>query len=400
MLFRDVVGQQEIKERLLKIAKEKRVGHALLFSGREGTGKLVLAIAFARYLNCKNPGEHDACGQCISCIKFSKLEHPDLHFVFPVASQKDKKKEGGTNSGTSSGKGAEKPAKNTVDKDPVSDDFIHLWREAVLANPYMRLFQWYEHIGIENKQGFISRKESRQIIRKLSYKNFEGSFKVMIIWMAEKMNIHAANALLKMFEEPYPGTLFILITEDASQIIPTILSRTQLIKIPAIDRKSLKQAMQENHAVDDKEKADDLVKLADGNYLNLIELIEESEETNYHFNMFVKMMRLCYSLDITGISSWVDDMAAQGREGQKRFFQYALRILRGNFILNIRAGDIDLLSEEEKDFSGNFSKFVHSGNIFALCDEFSRAFVHVEYNGYSRLIFFDLALKTARLLKT
>ena len=376
MLFKEIVGQTAVKGRLLKIVKEKRVGHAMLFAGREGAGMLGLAIAFARYLNCKNPQEDDSCLECPSCRKYSKLQHPDLHFVFPVA----KKKEG--------------------EKDPVSDDFISLWRESVLSNPYMRLFQWLEYLGVENKQGFISKNDSLQILKKLALKSFEAEYKVMIIWMAEKMNLQAANKLLKILEEPPWGTLFLLITEDPGQIIPTILSRTEQIRIPKIDQESMERAIRENHGIQNEKLAANIVRLADGNYLRMIELLDESEEAGYLFNMFVKLMRLCFIPDFVGIASWIDDIAVQGRERQKQFFQYALRIIRGNFIINIEAGNIDLLSKEERDFSDRFSKFVNIRNISAFYEEFSKASLHIEYNGYSRLVFFDLAVKTARLLKT
>ena len=376
MLFKDIVGQSEIKSGLLRIVKEQRVGHAMLFAGREGAGMLGLAIAFARYLNCKDPREDDSCLECSSCRKYGKLQHPDLHFVFPVAKKKD------------------------GEKDPVSDDFISLWRESVLSNPYMRLFQWLEYLGVENRQGFISKNESLQILKKLSLKSFEAEYKVMIIWMAEKMNLQASNKLLKILEEPPSGTLFLMITEDPGQIIPTILSRAQQIRIPKIDQDSMGRAISENHGIKDEKLAGQLIRLADGNYLRLIELLDESEEAGYHFSMFVKLMRLCFVPDFVGISSWIDDIAVQGRERQKQFFQYALRIIRGNFILNIEAGNIDLLSKEEKDFSVKFSKFVNIRNIASFYEEFSKASLHIEYNGYSRLIFFDLAVKTARLLKT
>ena len=375
MLFKEIIGQKEIITNLLKMATEQRVGHALLFSGSEGTGKLGLAIAFARYLNCENPGETDSCQECSSCRKYSKLIHPDLHFVFPVAATK--------NSGNN----------------PVSDDFLPAWRESLFLNPYMRLFQWYEYMGIENKQGSISKNESLQIIRKLSLKNFEATYKVMIIWMAEKMNIFAANKLLKILEEPPQNTVFILITEAADQIIPTILSRARIIEIPRIDKISMGNAIRDRHDIQDHKRIDDFIRLADGNYLQLMEAVKETEETRYHFDMFVRFMRICFSIDIVGISSWIDEMAKPGREVQKQFFQYALRLIRGNFILNVKAGDIDLLSDEEKDFSSRFSKFIHPGNVLSIYDELNKASAHIEYNGYSRLIFFDLALKMAKLLK-
>jgi DNA polymerase III subunit delta' len=376
MLFKEIIGQKETKDRLLQLAKEERVGHAMLFAGREGSGKLALAIAFARYINCKNRGEDDSCNECSSCRKYSKLVHPDLHLVFPVAETK------------SSG------------KNPVSDDFLASWREFVLASPYMRPFQWYEYAGIDKKQGSISKNESLQIIRKLSFKNFEAPYKVVLIWMAEKMNLPAANKLLKILEEPPPGTVFLLVAEDAGQIIPTILSRTQLIRVPGIDPASMGTALEERHGIKDRERIDSLVRISGGNYLQLLGSLEKNEETSFHFDRFVMLMRLCFSLDLPGISGWIDDMADRGREKHKQFLQYALRMIRGNFMRNITGGDLDRLSEEERNFSTRFSAYVNSGNVFAIYNEFNIAFAHIEYNGNGRLIFFDLAIKMARLLKT
>ncbi len=375
MQFKDITGQTEIKARLLNVVREKRIGHAMLFTGREGTGMLGLAIAFARYLNCKDPGETDSCESCSSCRKYGKLQHPDLHFVFPVARKK------------------------TGDKDPVSDDFLPLWREKVLENHYMRLFQWLEYLGVENKQGLIGRSESMQILKKLSLKSYEADYKVMIIWMAEKMNAAAANKLLKLLEEPPPNTVFILISEEPGQILPTILSRTQQMRIPKIDQESMKKALSEIHGIKGEDSAGNIIRLADGNYLRLLELADKSEEAGYHFSMFVRLMRLCFIPDFVGVSAWIEEIASHGREKQKHFFQDALRIIRGNFIMNTGAVNIDLLSDEERDFSEKFSKFVHEGNIFALNEEFSKASAHIEFNGYSRLVLFDLAVKTARLLK-
>jgi DNA polymerase III subunit delta' len=376
MLFSEITGQDEVKTRLIQVARQQKVGHALLFAGHEGTGKLALAIAFARYLNCENRGDADSCMECNSCRKYSQLIHPDLHFVFPVASTKD------------SG------------KDPVSDDFLPRWRECVIANPYMSLFQWYENIGIENKQGSISKNESLQIIKKLSFKNFEAVYKVMIIWMAEKMNIFASSKLLKILEEPPRNTVFILISENPGQIIPTISSRCQLIKINKIDKRSMEQAIRQKTGITEQDRLDELVRMSDGNYLQLLESLEGAEDKRHNFEMFIKLMRLCFAIDIPGISGWIDGMAGRGREKQKQFLQYALHITRGNFMLNIKAGNIDLLSGEEKDFAAKFSAFIHQGNVHSFYDELNKAYSHIEFNGYSRLIFFDLALRIAKLLKT
>jgi DNA polymerase III subunit delta' len=374
MLFKQISGQKQVKSRLLQAVKQKKVGHALLLAGPEGSGSLALAIAFARYLNCENRGEEDSCDACSTCRKYSRLIHPDLHLVFPVA---ETKKSG---------------------KKPVSDDYLQLWRESVLANPYMSLSQWHEAMGTENKQSFISRHESRNIIKKLSLKNFEAVYKVMIIWTADRMNIEAASTLLKILEEPPANTLFILLTGDVSQIVPTILSRAQLIKIPGIDQESMRHAVMEK-GITGEGRIEEIVRQADGNYLNMLVATQETAETSFHTEMFISLMRLCFSVDIVGISAWIDKIADRGRETQKHFLKYALHMIRGNYILNIRAGNIDLLSGEEREFSSKFSSFIHGDNVFALSEELNKASLHIEYNGYSRLIFFDLALKIIKLLK-
>jgi len=375
MFFKDVTGCRELKENLLQIAGRERVPHSILFTGRQGTGALALAIAFAQYLNCGNRQPEDACGECSQCRKYARLEHPDLHFVFPVA----RKKEG--------------------PREPVSDDYITMWRQAVLENHYLSLYMWLEAMGVENKQGFISRNESVQILKKLALKSFEARYKVMVIWMAEKMNPHAAGTLLKILEEPPPGTVFLLIAEDTDQILPTILSRTQIFRVPGLDR-DLTESIMTDMGVDDPARAERLLRLSEGSHLKLQELVNEDDQATYNFSMFVQFMRLCYVPDFVGVTKWTEEMAARGRERQKHFLNDALRLIRGNFILNIEAGDMDLLTEEEKEWSAKFSQFIHQGNIFSLCDEFSRASVHIEHNGYSRLVLFDLAIKTARLLKT
>jgi DNA polymerase III subunit delta' len=381
MLFQEITGQADIKQKLIQAVKNNRVSHAMLFTGMEGAGMLGLAIAFATYLNCENPLPDDSCNECPSCRKYGKLIHPDLHFVFPVA-------------------GRPKETEKSEGKSVVSDDFLATWRESVLANPYMSLFQWYVQMGIENKQGSISREESRQIIKKLSLKSFEARYKVMIIWMAEKMNISASNTLLKLFEEPPPNTIFILIAEDPGQLLTTILSRCQFIRVPPIARADMEDAIRKVHGIDDQDQVDGLARLADGSYMKLLEAINEGSDVKHHLEMFISFMRLCYMPDITGIGSWVETISGQGREKQKQFLKYALRIIRGSLMLNVGVAEIDLLSEQERDFSVKFSKFMHPGNVGFIYEEFNKASIHIESNGYNRLIFFDLAIKTARLLKS
>ena len=211
MLFREVLGHNELKERLIRTVTEERIHHAQMFVGPPGSGKLALALAYARYISCQQRGESDACGSCPSCLKYDKLAHPDLHFVYPVMTNKQ------------------------VTKNPVSDHFIESWRKAIGENPYLSENQWYEAIGAENKQGYISRQESTEILRKISLKSYESEYKTMIIWLPEKMNRSSANTLLKMIEEPPPKTLFLMITQNTEIILPTILSLAQIIRVPPLD---------------------------------------------------------------------------------------------------------------------------------------------------------------------
>ncbi len=377
MFFRDIAGHNDIKQKLLNTIKGERISHALLFAGPEGNGKLALAVAYAQYLSCTDKKEDDSCGICPSCKKYLKLIHPDLHFVFPVIKNKKLSK-------------------------PVSDDYITAWREFLLDTPYHGFNLWLDYMGTENQQASIYTEESHQIIKKLSFKTYEAEYKVMIIWMPEKMNVTASNKLLKMIEEPPPKTLFILVTENAEQIIKTILSRTQLVKIPKVDELSMFNSIKENHDLDEV-RINDIVKLANGNYLRANEIIKyDNDDTNIYFSLFAEMMRLCYSLKFVEISEWVDKLSSSGREKQKIFLKYALKMLRENLIMGLNIENNEEIANvtiKEKEFSEKFCQFIHQKNIHLLSEEFNKAFSHIERNGYDRLVFLDLSIKTARLLK-
>ncbi len=377
MFFRDIAGHENIKQKLLYTIKGERVSHALLFAGPEGNGKLALSVAYAQYLSCSHKKENDSCGECPSCKKYTKLIHPDLHFVFPVIKTKKLSK-------------------------PVSDDYIIKWREFLLDTPYHGFNLWLDYMGTENQQASIYTEESHQIIKKLNFKTYEAEYKVMIIWMPEKMNVTASNKLLKLIEEPPPKTLFILVTENTEQIIKTILSRTQIIKIPKVDDRSVFNAIKENHKLDD-ERINDIVKTANGNYLRVNEIIKyDADNTDIYFSLFAKMMRFCYSLKFVEISEWVDELSSSGREKQKVFLKYALKMLRENLIMGLKiqnGEEIAYSTRKEKQFSEKFCQFIHQKNIHLLSDEFNKAYNHIERNGYDRLVFLDLAIKTARLLK-
>lgn len=373
MQFKSVIGQNTLKKRLIDGVLENRVSHAQLFVGPEGSGKLALAIAYAQYLNCKNRSETDSCGECSSCKKIQKLIHPDLHFVFPVV-------------------------KTTKFKDPVSDNYIDKWREKLIETPYFNINMWHQKIDVENAQGQIYVHESSEIIRKLNLKTFEAEYKVMIIWMADRMNTQCSNKLLKMIEEPPPKTLFILITENEGQILGTIRSRTQLIKIASIDNASMASALEKLPEAAGK-NISGLAHQANGNFITALELLSPNEEKNFQFEQFTNIMRLTYKRDWLSIFDWVDNISSVGRERQKSFLNYCMRMLRENFIMNVKQPDIVFLNEMEKDFSDRFSPFINERNIMPLFDEFEKAFRDISQNGNPKLILLDLSLKIVKLIK-
>jgi len=377
VFFRDIIGHQDIKERLIKTVEGNRISHAQLFTGPEGNGKLSLAIAYAQFLSCTNKKSNDSCGECPSCKKFLKLIHPDLHFVFPVI-KKDKKPKA------------------------ISDDFLKEWREFIIEKQHHSFNSWLNYLGAENQQASIYSDESQEIIKKLNLKTYEAEYKIMIIWMPEKMNDSAANKLLKMIEEPPQKTLFLLVSDDIEQIIRTIRSRTQLLKIPKIDNESLYNHLREKYDFDEK-KINEIVRLSDGNYLKTQKIINSSEnEDKIYFEKFSTLMRNSFMVKVPEMTEWADEMSALGRERQKIFLVYSLRMLRENFILNQSPENKDkivFLADNEITFSNNFSKYIHANNITQLNQEFNEALKHIERNGFDKLIFLDLALKTTKLLK-
>jgi len=374
MQFKEVVGHPKIKEQLIYTVEENRISHAQLFLGPEGSGNMALAIAYAQYIACTNKQGNDSCGVCSSCQKFKKLIHPDLHFVFPVNTSK------------------------TIKKNPVSDDYISQWRTALIENPYINQDKWYEIIEIENKQGVISKNESYEILRKLNLKTFESEYKFMIIWLPEKMNTYAANKLLKFIEEPPAKTLFFLVSENSEQILPTILSRTQLIKIPKIDNDSLYSALCDRLGVN-PDKALDIAHLANGNYFEALNLARAGDEDYENLERFKSLMRLAYSRKIVEIIDWVDEIARIGREKQKGFLTYSLRLLRENFMLNIKRKEIVYLTQKEYIFSENFSQFIHQENVSKLYEVFNMAYADVGMNAYNKIVFLDVALKIVKLIR-
>lgn len=371
MFFRDIIGQQQVKEQLIGSTKKGIIPHARLFSGSEGVGKLSLAIAYAQYLNCLDPLENEPCGKCSSCVKYNNLAHPDLHFVFPVI-KKDKKE--------------------------ICDDYISEWRSFVKENRYFSLSQWLAYIGTDNAQGMIYSRESEEIIRKLSLKIYEAKYRTMIIWLPEKMHEACANKLLKILEEPYENTVFILVSNSPDQIIVTIQSRCQRINIPNIQKEDIISSLQSayNITTDD---ASTIAHIANGSYLKALETISLNEENKFFFALFVQMMRSSYARSIKDIRKIGTEIASVGRERQKNFLVYCQRMIREYFVSNLKHPEIVYLNQEEANFGIRFAPFINERNIIDFSDELALAQRHIEQNVNAKMIFFDLCLKITMLLK-
>ncbi len=370
MLFKEIIGQQAMKDRLVRSFKEGRISHAQLFLGPEGSGSLPMAVAYAQYISCTNKTEVDSCGTCSSCVKYNKLIHPDLHFVYPVALSANVK---------------------------TSADVAVNWREAFLDNPYITLFSWFESLSAENKQAVIGTEESGEILRKLSLTTYESEYKIMVIWQAEKMNQSAANKLLKILEEPPDKTLFLLVCENEDQLLRTIVSRTQLIKINKINDKDLMDALVSIHG-QTAEAAEKISHLADGSYAEAITLMSENENAGQNLASFQKLMRASLKFDPKAVISWIDEISSAGRERQKNFLNYALHIMRESAMVNYGDDSLVKLSADEQEFVKKFSPFIHGANIERFIEELNKAHYHMERNASPKILFMDLAFKFNELL--
>ncbi|GIV33872.1 MAG: DNA polymerase III subunit delta [Chitinophagales bacterium] len=372
MLFGEVIGQETLKQKLVADVRNQHVPHALLFLGQAGYGTLPLALAFSQYLFCENQGDTDSCGQCASCNKTRKLIHPDVHFSFPFP---------------------------RIDKRERCDEFITDWREAVLSNPYLDLPGWMARFDAENKQPNITIRECHDILRKLSLRAFESSYKVVIIWLAEYLG-REGNALLKMIEEPSEGTVFILIAENAELLLPTIVSRTQILKIPPLDAQALARALQQCHEVD-AEEAHRLAHQAHGNYNDALHFLQRlSGETQ---QLFIQWMKLCLpgsypgkSLDVV---NWIERLAATGRENQKNFFKHFMHFLHEVLLMQATGTPAPVWNAEEAALAGQLLQIADHQTIADLYAMANQAHFHAERNAHSKILLMSLSLRVARRLK-
>jgi DNA polymerase III subunit delta' len=386
MYFKDVIGQQQIKDKLIQTVKDGRIPHAQLFAGLEGTGAFQLAMAYTRYIHCTDRGEQDACGKCPSCQKFDKLIHPDTHFVFPIF----------------------KPNSN---KKWVCDDFLPQWRTFQESNTYFTFNTWMEFIKAGNAQGSIYADEGDEILRKLSFKTYESDYKVMFIWLPEKMHVVCANRLLKILEEPPANTVFLLVSEDSEQLLTTILSRAQMIRVRGIEPEALRDAITANFSLGG-EDLEACIHRANGSWLKALEYMESSEENNLYLQQFIRCMRGAYTIanfssdkrlekqrSLKDMKLWSEEMSKLGREPSKKYLSYAQRLVRENFVLNVKQPELNYLAPAEQTFSKKFAPFINHKNIVSFMEELELAERHIEQNVNAKLVFFDLALKSIMLFK-
>lgn len=374
MRFIDIYGQNEIKERLIHSVQTGRMPHALLFHGPQGTGKLALAIAYAQYISCENRGENDSCGQCPSCVQFQKLIHPDLHFTFPVIATQHR----------------------------VSNGAIKEWREFVLKSPYISYDLWSSFLlqgGGGATPPIIPVTEATEIVSELNKTPYKSDFRIQIVCFPEKMNVQCANKLLKIIEEPYPNTHFLFVSENSDQILGTILSRLQSIYVPALPPDVVTEILKKQYPTATEKAITDTVHIANGNIIKAFDVIENGEETQMFLTNFIYIMRTCYTKNILGMKKWSEEVAKWTRKQQITFLSYAQRMIRENFIFNIRQKELNYMTSDESGFSEKFSPFINERNICQFLSELELAERHIERNGQAKIILFDLALKITMLLK-
>lgn len=371
MLLKDIIGQQSIKRELCSLVQQDRIPHALLLSGAAGIGKLPLALAFAQYVACKHRTDTDACGVCPTCLQYGKLQHPDLHFAFPIVKVD---------------KGAE-----------VCDDYLSDFRQMVLANPYCDADDWTKAMGAEKKQSLIYERESSEIQRKLALKSFDDGYKVMIVWQPEKMHIACANKLLKLLEEPPARTLFLFVSEHPEQLLPTIISRLRPLPVPRLSDEEIIQALPQ---------ARDVARLAAGSYREAQRLLDAEDRNKQLFTEFQELMRNAWLVGVKknyealqNLNNWSQALAKEPRERQCAFLQFAQRQLRENFIYNYSEPALNYQTTEEQQFSGKFAPFINEKNIEQFTEQFSRAEAQIMQNANSRIVLFDLCLQCIVLIK-
>ena len=376
MKFQEVIGQGEAKQRLVKLVEEGRVPHAMLFTGPKGCGKMAMAMAFASYLLCANRHDGDSCGTCQQCIMLRKWAHPDLHFTYPVIKQ----------SGT------------TSDYKPVSDDFSKEWHDLLADGPYFTIEQWLQAMGTTTQQAIMTVKEADAISHKLSLRSSQGGYKVSLIWLPERMREDTANKLLKMIEEPPSQTVFIMVSENPETLLETIRSRTQLFSMQRIAIEDIELALVQKRGIDE-EPAKKLARFAEGSWLKALDALDAESENREFLADFISLNRLSFSRDVKGLAKWSQDVTKYGREKQKRMLAFFLRMTRESFMYNFHIPQLTYLTAQEENFIKKFAPFMNENNVMEMADVFSEAIRDIGQNANARIVFFDVALQSTKLIR-
>ena len=377
MFFKDVIGQDELKSQLVETAQRGIVPHARLFCGEEGTGGFQLALAYARYINCTDRSETDSCGTCPSCLKYNEFAHPDLHFVFPMVSNKSIKKE-------------------------VCDDYLPEWREflknRIAQHTYFNIETWLTQMGAENKQAIIYAAESDRIMHKMNLRIYEAAYRVLFVWAPDRMNDTCANKLLKIIEEPPANTAILMITDKSDMVLGTIFSRSQPLHVRPINQEILTKTITDIWGVDDY-NARQIAYLSGGNYFKATEFLTVDNDNAFFLEQFKTIMRNGWTRNIMAIKTFAEDMASLGRETQKNFLTFCQRQVRENFMNNLYEPSLIYLNKDEADFAKKFHPYVNERNIIEMMEELSLAERHIAQNVNSKMVFFDLSMRIIVLVK-
>ena len=368
MKFSDVIGQDEVKQRLRQMVAEERVPHALMFCGPQGSGKMALALAFASYLLCGNRADGDSCGGCQQCLMAERLSHPDLHFSYPVIRP--------------SGTGSEHKMS--------SEDFAAEWREMLLQGPYFTMDKWLAAMGAANQQALMGVGESDLLLKRLSLKSSQGGYKVVVMWLPERMNGECANKILKLLEEPPQQTVFVMVCEEPERLLDTIRSRAQRIDIRRIDDGAIERALVERRGID-AEAARRLARAAGGSWLAALDELDADSEKRQFLDMFISLMRLAYMRKIKDLRKWSDTAAALGREKQRRMLAYFLRLVRENFMYNFHNPQLCYMTRDEENFARNFAPYINEANVLEMSALMNTAMRDIGQNANAKIVFFDMA---------
>ncbi len=374
MKFSDVISHDAAKKRLQQFVDNGRIPHAILIEGQPGIGKFMLARAFAQYVHCENRQNGDSCGQCPSCIQHQTFNHIDTHFIFPVVKR---------------GNG----------KSSISDDFITEWREYLTESPYMDFDKWLIALNNINAKPHIYVEESADIIRKLNFTAHKAKYKIVLLWLPERMVNECSNKLLKLIEEPFNDTLFVMVSNDSKQILPTIYSRTQRLELLRLGDEPIANYLSQKYAIN-IDDALSIAHLAEGNINKAERELNLSEDNNKFFDLFVELMRLAYQRKIIDLKRWSNDIASLGREQSMQFLEYCQRLIRENFVYNINIRELNYLNQKEAQFSVNFARFITERNVEKLVEVMNKAQSDIMGNANAKIVFFDLSVKIILLLKS